>query len=302
MANPAFPATEDGGIAASRWQLPAGPWPTVLDGLCAHFPQIPRAVWVDRMERGRVFGPTGALMPASAYQVGLQLRYYREVIDEAPVAGTERIVHLDTHLLVADKPHGLPVTPAGRHLRETLLARLIRRTGNPDLVPLHRLDRETAGLVLFSPDPASRASYAALFRERRIAKRYEALAPALPDLQWPQIRRSRIQRGEPFFRMTEIDAAPNSETRIEVLDRSGPIWRYALHPLTGRKHQLRLHMAALGAPICGDRWYPTLRDPEENSDIPLQLLARALDFVDPLDGRQRSFESSLELSLGCESD
>lgn len=247
------------------------------------------------MRRGRVFGPDAALTPATPYRIGLQLRYYREVPDEAPLAGTEQILHLDAQLLVADKPHGLPVTPSGQYVRETLLARLIRTTGKRHLVPLHRLDRDTAGLVLFSTDPTSRDSYAALFRERRIDKRYEALAPALPELDWPQIRRSRIVRGEPFFRMTEIEAAPNSETRIEVLDRSGPNWRYALYPLTGRKHQLRVHMAALGAPICGDRCYPSLRDPVQPTDLPLQLLASALAFVDPLDGRTRCFRSQQKL-------
>lgn len=249
------------------------------------------------MRRGRVFGPAGVLTPQTLYQAGLQLRYHREVADEVPIDAPEAVVHVDEHLLVADKPHGLPVTPSGRYLRETLLARLIRRTGNQDLVPLHRLDRDTAGLVLFSTNPVSRASYAALFRERRIDKRYAALAPALPALEWPQIRRSRIERGEPFFRMTEIDAAPNSETRIDVLERGGPIWCYALQPLTGRKHQLRLHMAAMGAPICGDRLYPKLAEPSE-AGLPesnLQLLAAELGFVDPLDGRQRRFISAQQL-------
>ncbi len=301
MPEPEFPAVDDDGVAASRWRLPVGPWPTVLDALCAHFPQVSRALWIDRMRRGRVFGPAGALTVDAPCKAGLELRYYREVRNEAPIDGIERIVHVDAHVLVADKPHGLPVTPSGRYLRETLLARLIRATGNTDLVPLHRLDRDTAGLVLFSTNPVSRASYAALFRERRIGKHYQALAPALPDQRWPQIRRSRIVRGEPFFRMTEIDAAPNSETRIDVLDREGAIWRYALEALTGRKHQLRVHMAALGAPICGDRWYPVLRDPVEISagsaaTVPLQLLASALDFVDPLDGRQRRYQSSLRLT------
>lgn len=250
------------------------------------------------MARGRVLGPDGGITPESVYRVGLELRYFREVADEAPIAAVERILHHDEHLLVADKPHGLPAIPAGRYLRETLLARLLRRTGNAELVPLHRLDRETAGLVLFSTNPTSRAAYAELFRERRIEKHYEALAPALPELAWPQLRRSRILRGEPFFRMAEAEGETNAETRIDVLDRSGPVWRYALRPLTGRKHQLRLHMAALGAPICGDRWYPQLRDPDAGDEGPLQLLAAALAFTDPVDGRPRRFESSLSLPGG----
>jgi tRNA pseudouridine32 synthase/23S rRNA pseudouridine746 synthase len=129
------------------------------------------------------------------------------------------VLHLDEHLLVADKPHFLPVTPSGAHVYETLLGRLIRRTGNPDLVPLHRIDRETAGLVLFSANPATRAAYQALFRERRIEKHYEAIAPALPHLDFPLVRRSRIVPGEPFFRMREAEGEPNSEMRIAVIER-----------------------------------------------------------------------------------
>ncbi|WP_369916385.1 pseudouridine synthase [Xanthomonas sp. NCPPB 3005] len=282
----------------SRLQLPPGAWPTLLDGLCARFPQVPRGHWLDRFARGRVQDRHGRPLPASLpYRVGLEVRYFREVADEAPIAGVERIVHADAHLVVADKPHGLPVTPSGRYVRETLLARLVARLGNPALVPLHRLDRATAGLVLFSADPGSRAAYQALFRERRIAKAYQALAPALPGQAFPLLRASRLVRGEPFFRMAEVDGEANSLTRIAVLDApDGPLWRYALAPVTGRKHQLRVHMAALGAPILGDALYPQLRAEEEGGtpDV-LQLLACGLAFDDPLSGQARSFASAQTL-------
>ncbi len=134
----------------------------------------------------------------------------------------------------------------------------MQRLGNPDLVPLHRIDRDTAGLVLFSANPATRDAYQSLFRHRRIHKRYEAIAPALPGLSFPLVHASRLEAGEPFFRMREVDGAPNSETRIDVIERGGALWRYALEPVTGRKHQLRVHMAALGAPIRNDRLYPQL--------------------------------------------
>ncbi|QDI03654.1 pseudouridine synthase [Xanthomonas cerealis pv. cerealis] len=285
--------------APSRWQLPPGPWSTLLDGLCARFPQVSRAQWQDRCDRGRVQDPQGQPLPAALpYRVGLDVRYFREVADEALIAGVERIVHADAHLVVADKPHGLPVTPSGRYLRETLLARLVARLGNPALVPLHRLDRATAGLVLFSADPGSRAAYQALFRERRIAKTYQALAPALPGQAFPLLRASRLVRGEPFFRMAEADGEANSLTRIAVLDApDGPLWRYALAPVTGRKHQLRVHMAALGAPILGDALYPQLCAEEEGAatDV-LQLLACGLAFDDPLSGQARSFASAQTLA------
>jgi tRNA pseudouridine32 synthase/23S rRNA pseudouridine746 synthase len=290
------PPTLDG-LPASTLQLPPGPWPTVLDGLCERFPTVPRATWLDRMARGRVVDDAGRwLTPDTPYRVGLEVHYYREVADEAHIPFEETVLFADADLLVADKPHFLPVTPSGGHVHETLLGRLIRRTGNPDLVPLHRIDRETAGLVLFSTNPNTRALYQALFRERRIQKTYEAIAPPLPDLEFPHTRSSRILAGEPFFRMREVEGPANSETRIDVIARGDGVWRYALMPVTGRKHQLRVHMAALGAPIANDGVYPLLR-PRPNADYlaPLKLLARKLGFIDPVTGIARSFSSGFPL-------
>lgn len=285
------------GLAPSRLQLPPGPWATVLDALCARFPLIDRAQWLDRMARGRVLDAGGAALgPGSPFRVGAEIHYYREVPDEPAIPFEERLVHVDEHLVVADKPHFLPVVPAGGFVTQTLLARLVRRLGNPRLVPLHRIDRATAGLVMFSADPATRDRYQALFRERRIRKQYEALAPALPATAFPLVHRSRIERGEPFFRMREGVGEPNSETRIDVLGRGEEVWRYALEPVTGRKHQLRVHLAALGAPILGDPVYPVLREatPDDGPE-PMQLLAKSLAFIDPLSGRERVFDSARTL-------
>lgn len=285
------------GMAASRLQLPAGPWATVLDCLCAQFPAIGRETWLDRMARGRVLDADDRPVRSdTAYRLGAEIHYFREVHDEPRIPFAETIVFADERIVVADKPHFLPVTPAGRFVRETLLARLVQRLGNPDLVPLHRIDRDTTGLVLFSADPATRATYQALFRERRISKRYEALAPALPMLAFPLTRTSRLVRGEPFFRMQEVEGAPNSETRFDVLQRDGPWWRYALEPITGRKHQLRVHMAALGAPIVNDPFYPRLTQlAHDDYTRPLKLLAQSLAFVDPISGVERRFESRFDL-------
>jgi tRNA pseudouridine32 synthase/23S rRNA pseudouridine746 synthase len=254
---------------------------------------VTRLQWLERMARGRVMDGDGQwLTPETPHRVGFDVHYYREVFDEPLVPFDEAVLHVDADLLVADKPHFLPVMPAGAHVQETLLGRLIRRTGNDALAPLHRIDRETAGLVLFSTNRDSRARYQALFRERRIEKSYEALAPALPDVKFPCIRSSRIVAGEPFFRMQEVDGPANSETRIDVITRGDRHWRYALTPITGRKHQLRVHMAALGAPIANDGTYPTLshRAPGDYS-APLQLLAKGLWFVDPISGVERRFAS-----------
>ncbi len=254
------------------------------------------------MQRGLVRDADGkALTVDHVYQPSFCVRYFREVERETPIPFGEQIVHADADLVVADKPHFLPVVPAGRFVRETLLTRLIERFDNPHLVPLHRIDRATAGLVLFSANRLTRSSYQALFREQRIIKRYEALAPPLPHLTFPLTYRSRLVPGEPFFRMREASGAANSETRIDVDDRRDDAWHYILWPVTGRKHQLRVHMAALGAPICNDRFYPELvapnptdQDPDDLRN-PLKLLAQSLAFPDPLTGAERRFESSFRL-------
>ena len=293
--HPSDPIT--GHVAASRLQLPPGDWTCLLEGLCARFPRIDRGQWQDRFARGRVRDAQGRALAADhPWQVGLEIHYFREVVDEPVIPFQEAILHVDAHLLVADKPHFLPVTPAGGYVQQTLLARLVARTGNPDLVPLHRLDRLTAGLVLFSTRPGTRDAYQRLFRERRIVKTYEAIAPALPGQAFPLERHSRLVPGEPFFRMAEVPGEPNARTRIEVIDGEGPWWRYRLDPETGRKHQLRVHMAALGAPIRGDDLYPELNTAGQGDATPaLQLLAKALAFEDPLTGESRQFRSQLAL-------
>lgn len=285
----------------SRLQLPPGAWSTVLACLCDRFPAIARDAWVDRFERGRVLDARGEpLAPDAPYRVGAEVRYFREVADEPSIPFAETVLHADEHLVVADKPHFLPVTPAGGFVRETLLARLVQRLGNPHLVPLHRIDRDTAGLVLFSASPATRAAYQALFRERRIRKQYEAIAPAMPDRAFPLVHASRLEPGTPFFRMQEVEGVPNSESRIAVLEREGAgepgDWRYALEPVTGRKHQLRVHMAALGAPIRNDRWYPRAGEPAPDDHArPLKLLARGVSFTDPVSAIKRLFTSALHI-------
>ncbi|MEH6422355.1 pseudouridine synthase, partial [Pseudomonas sp. CGJS7] len=277
----------------SRLQLPPGPWRSLIDGVCARFPAIDRARWLDRFARGRVLDAGGRPLAADdAYRVGMEIVYFREVEREPAIPFQERVLFEDERLIVADKPHFLPVTPAGGFVAETLLGRLQRRYREPELTPLHRIDRGTAGLVMFSRDPATRGAYQALFRERRIDKRYEALAAPLPQLTFPRTHRSRLAPGEPFFLMREVEGEANSETRIEVIERGAQLWRYALAPVSGRKHQLRVHMAALGAPIVNDPFYPLSARGEDDFERPLKLLARELRFVDPIDGREREFRSA----------
>jgi tRNA pseudouridine32 synthase/23S rRNA pseudouridine746 synthase len=288
------------GVPASTLQLPQGAHVSVLDGLCAYFPAVARDVWLQRMARGRVLDVRHqAVDPDTPYLAGQTIHYFREVEDEPVIPFEETIIHADEHLVVADKPHFLPVAPTGAYVRQTLLTRLIQRLDNPDLVPLHRIDRGTAGLVLFSANPETRGAYQSLFRDRRIDKQYLAVARALPGLREPLLRESRLERGEPFFRMAEMEGMPNSASRIEMTQDQRRGWAlYRLRPLTGRKHQLRVHMAALGAPVLNDQTYPLLQ-PQSHDDYtrPLQLLAHSLSFIDPIHGGPRRFASERQLVL-----
>lgn len=269
----------------------------LVDAVCAHYRDVPRGDWEQRFASGHVFDGHGrALQAQDTFRAPLELHYYRP-FTETPLPVSETVLFRDEHLVVVDKPHFLPVHPAGKYLRETLVARVIARLGNPELSPLHRLDRATAGLVLFSCNRTTRAAYQNLFRDRHVGKRYEALAPPLPHLAFPLQRSSRLLRHADGFRSIEVDGEPNAHTRIEVLDRSSPLWRYALYPHTGQMHQLRVHMSALGAAIANDPWYPdALPSGPDDFGRPLRLLAQELRFVDPVTGERREFRSRLALA------
>ena len=249
------------------------------------------------MARGEVIDETGRRVdPETAYRAGACIYYYRELEDEKLIPYVEQVLYQDEHILVADKPHFLPVIPSGRFLHQTLLVRLRKNHKLQDLVPIHRLDRETAGLVLFSVNPRTRGHYTSLFRNRKVRKVYEALAPTLDTAQFPTIRRSRIVRGEPFFRMQEVSGEANSETHVSPIRNLGSNTLYQLVPVTGRKHQLRLHLAGLGIPIINDKLYPAINRPEEDDfSSPLKLLAKSLSFQDPLTGQKHYFESGTKL-------
>jgi tRNA pseudouridine32 synthase/23S rRNA pseudouridine746 synthase len=249
------------------------------------------------MARGHVVDGAGMLLlPDSAVCPGTRIWYYRELDVETPIPFEEQVLFRDEHLVVVDKPHFLPMMPAGRFLHETLLVRLKHKLGLADLVPIHRLDRETAGVVLFSSNFASRGAYQSLFQKRSVSKVYEALAAPIEGLAYPHTHRSLMVEGTPFFRMQEVAGEPNSETIVEMLEMRGELALYRLRPHTGRKHQLRVHMASLGAPIANDVFYPAAQ-PCKGDDFtrPLQLLARSISFIDPLTGEPREFSSERRL-------
>lgn len=281
----------------SAFVVPADRWSCLLDCLCEQFPNVDRATWLDRFARGMVQNADQQPLQATAPALrGFRVLYFREIRDEVEIPFYERILFQTEHFLIADKPHFLPVTPGGDYVSQTLQSRLMKRLGNNQLQPVHRIDRHTAGLVLFSLQPETRGMYQGLFRDRQISKSYEAIAAALPAIEFPYQRASRIVRGEQFFLSMEVAGEVNSVSHIDVLERGEQYWRYRLEPVSGKKHQLRLHMSALGAAILNDPLYPRVDD-ELAADYtrPLQLLARELAFVDPVSGESFEFRSQLQL-------
>jgi tRNA pseudouridine32 synthase/23S rRNA pseudouridine746 synthase len=223
------------GVGPSCQWLPAGPWKTVIDFFKDQYPHVDATTWNERMAKGQVMDENGRRVDSkTAFRVGACIFYYRELEKEKTIPFVEQVLYQDDHILVADKPHFLPVIPSGKFLHETLLVRLRKQRATEALVPIHRLDRETAGVVLFSLNPKTRGHYTSIFRNRGVRKMYEALAPTLEGSKFPITRRSRIIQGEPFFRMKEIPGAANSDTQIKVLSNLGHLTRYQLLPLTGR--------------------------------------------------------------------
>jgi tRNA pseudouridine32 synthase / 23S rRNA pseudouridine746 synthase len=290
------------GVGPSCVTVPAAAPTAVLDFLVQRFARIDPAVWLDRIAAGTVLDRAGrALNAASNCKTGDKIYYWRSVAAEPRVPFEEAIVYETEHIVVADKPHFLPVTPTGRYVQESLLVRLKNRLNINDLAPMHRIDRDTAGLVMFSKQIATRGAYAALFREHKACKVYEAIAPYRADLALPLVHKSRMDDAAHFMQMREIDGEPNSETRIALMEQQGSKARYQLEPITGRRHQLRLHMTALGIPIVGDQMYPTLTPECAPDDLdysqPLQLLAKHLEWLDPLSGKLVTVSSRLALSF-----
>ena len=285
------------GVKPSCVVLPSQGGGLVLDYLVQRLPMVGRADWLRRMAKGEVVDEYGIAVQAHAlFMPGVRIYYYREVAQEPAVPFEAQLLYQDEHIVVADKPHFLPVMPGGCYLQNTLLVRLKRQLGLPDLSPVHRIDRDTAGVVLFSVQRADRGAYQALFRERQVHKVYEAVAPWSARLSFPLIHSSRLEPSGDFIRMHEVQGQANSSTRMEMLEHNAQWARYRLQPISGKRHQLRVHMASLGLGLWGDALYPQARDTEEGDFTrPLQLLAKQLAFEDPVTGAERCFASRLQL-------
>ena len=343
------------GVSASRLYLPKESWPNLLAFLIQRFPHMSAAIIQERLARGDMVSQAGEVLRVdSPYLPDSWLWYYREVEQEVRVPDEIAVLYQDETLVVIDKPHFLASIPGGRYLQETALVRLRCLLGNEDISPIHRLDRDTAGLLLFCADKRYRGAYQSLFQSRDVHKTYECVAPYRADLAFPLRRESFIEKSPSYFTMQEgagaravelaeiagepeaivgeyVDMAgekerllqplnspaqewvarvsqmqtvvahkammPNSRTDISIIKHNQEWAHYLLEPYTGKKHQLRVHMNALGLPIMGDKFYPELLPARAVDDFsrPLQLLAREIRFKDPVTGQERVFRSRREL-------
>ena len=285
------------GVKPSCVVLPTQGDGSTLDFLLQRLPSVPRAKWLQRMQAGDVRDELGRAVQADTPLLhGLRIYYYREVAQEPAVPFEAQVLYQDAHIVVADKPHFLPVVPGGNYLQNTLLVRLKKQLGLPDLSPVHRIDRDTAGLVLLTVRREDRGAYQELFRTRNVDKTYEAIAPWRADVAFPREHASRLGESGNFIRMQELPGAPNSFTHMQLLEHNAHWGRYRLSPISGKRHQLRVHMAALGLGLKGDGLYPVVDDaPEGDFSRPLMLLAQTLAFTDPLTGVPRQFATQRTL-------
>jgi len=276
------------------------PYPTLLAFLVERFPKITEMTWLERIASGKVLSEDGTPVSLiTEYTPNQRLFYFREVIDEPVIPFEEQILFSSKHLIVACKPHFLPVTPSGPYVGETLINRLKKSTGNPFLSPINRIDRETAGLVLISANKQTRGLYQQLFMEGMVQKTYQAVVEfpgQTSETKW--LVENRLERGEPWFRMRACKGRVNARSKIFFLKAKGSRALVQLAPLTGKKHQLRIHLSSLGMPIINDRCYPTLLEKTaDDYNLPLQLLSKKIEFRDPLSGVPMSFESKKDLVL-----
>lgn len=328
------------GVNATRLRVPlTGAWQTIAEYVMDRFGHVDSEGIKERFRTGEVRAADGTKISLDTALGACEfIWYYRSVPDEQRIPFEMRVLHEDEHLLVADKPHFIPSTPGGRFVQNSALVRLRRSTSNPDLVPLHRLDRATSGVLLFSTRPETRGAYQQLFENRQVDKTYEAVS-ALPQTtadelrnlaeRFPLVFRNRMAKTKGVITADVVDypvadsgrlpsprtakqrrtsaptVGPNAETHIDLISTGDsarihtgtPVAHFRLTPHTGRTHQLRVHLAALGLGILNDRFYPQLLDhADDDYRSPLQLLARRIGFTDPLTGHRRDFTSALTLS------
>lgn len=289
------------GVSASKVFLPNDVSAvTIFDYLCQHFPHIQVSEWQQRFADKLIYAADGEILNIeSRYTTNTHIFYYRFLAHEIHVPFQHEILFENDDLLVVDKPHFLTISPTGQYVQETLLVRLKKQTGYEELTPIHRLDRETAGVVLFCKKAASRGSYQQLFADRKVQKTYHAVAAYRPELNLPQTLYLHLEKGNPFYTMqVNTEKSANTETLIELLEHNQQRAKYQLKPQTGKQHQLRVHLNYLGIPILNDPFYPVVAHKADDDFChPLQLLAKEICFIDPILNTEICFSSNFELTL-----
>lgn len=288
-------------------------WPTMRDHLVWRLPALTPQRIDEMIAEGRFVTSDGTPIDAhTPFRAQTFVFFHRDLPDETPVPHPIGILGLDERILVVDKPHFLSSIPRGRHVVESVVVRLRTQLGMPELTVAHRLDRVTAGVLLLTRSRQWRRPYQELFERRQVTKTYRAIArhvdltavdapgvrhlPDEPDGPWVEVT-SRIVKERGVLQAREVEGPVNARTRVRVLARRGDLALYEARPLTGRTHQVRLHLQRLGAPILDDPFYPRLLDVDiADFSAPLQLQAHPLAFTDPVDGTRRSFTSRLPLA------
>jgi tRNA pseudouridine32 synthase/23S rRNA pseudouridine746 synthase len=292
------PLPQRHGLDAARLRLPAeGPWRTLREHLVDRLPRVAPERIDAMLRENAIVGTRGPLTGDTPFEPGSLIWFHRDLPDEVEVPFPIPVLYRDERILVVDKPHFLATIPRGRHIRQTALVRLRLELDLPTLSPAHRLDRATAGVLMFVIAREHRGVYQNLFRDRQVRKSYQAIARFDPDLELPRTVRSRIVKERGVICAQELPGPANSETLVELIEHSRDLGRYRLTPHTGRTHQLRVHLSSLGIPILNDDLYPEPSErPLDDFSAPLQLLAASLEFTDPLRGTAMRFESRTRLS------
>lgn len=298
---PRSPLPQRHGLDAAWLRTPgafpadAPPWATMRDFLVERLPA--KALVAQMLDAGEFVDQAGrALSGDEEFRPHTFVWFHRPLAPEAEAPFPITVLEVNERFVVADKPHFMATTPRGAHVQQTALVKLRLALDLPELAPAHRLDRLTAGVLVFSARREYRGAYAGVFQSRSAVKTYEALAPFDPSLEFPRRVIGRIEKPRDSLQAELVAGEPNSETLVELVETRGTYARYRLSPVTGKTHQLRVHMADLGLPIVGDSLYPTIMNvaPDDFSN-PLQLVARRLQFTDPVDGTARDYQSDTAL-------
>lgn len=276
------------GLGPARVRLRGG---AVLVELADRFGEAAAA----KVLGGEVVDADGVVVTATTVlPPGAFVYLYRDLPVEVEVPFDIPVLFRDDDLVVVDKPHFLATMPRGRHVAQTALVRLRRDLSLPELSPAHRLDRLTAGVLLFTTRRELRGAYQMLFAHGAVRKSYLAVSHGISSVELPTVLRSRIMKHRGILQAVQEPGEVNAVTEVESLGGD----RYRLTPRTGRTHQLRLHMSSIGLPISGDPLYPSIIDvPADDFGTPLQLLAHRLEFDDPITGAVRTFDSNRTLSV-----